>query len=307
MSYLRLILPDKKEPFLNAYASSLTKIGGIKANSIKMTCLTYIDQLNKEALGRTEVFISPGFIDQKIAFDLVKRGFSNYLLDVMIHVSEGATNAVDTTLVFNEQDSGEMEVDESRAVPMKTKDFFTLEESIYKSVQDAMVNSIEKNVGISINSKLFLKECVRYVGFLMQDMLFTQKPIDFLYGFFDDKCMNQLNTLLYCVYDWLYTRATLIRLKQKGKRYISQQIEIKKRFQKRPKHFAVVYKKDGLTFTSGCVSELLLQYIEKSVLRCSSLTKVFLLTEDESVFYKYCLIGGRVCLKRIRDKTVSRI
>ena len=236
--------------------------------------------------------------------------FESYLRSLLKVVS-GTTQESTTVDVISKQSTtptSSQTIDANKCIPMKPKDFFTQNATIYTSAIQTVSQSIIHNENITEPCKSFLGECLRYVKYRSQETLLFLKPIDFLFTFKDNNKLTKLTVILYCVYDLLYTTGTALKLRKIHVRHIQEMLipKEKKTKVKRPRYLAIVYNGE-LTFTSKIVCEFLLQMIESGVLRCSSLTKAFLLTKDTIAFYKYCLISKKVCLKRIVEPQSVRI
>ena len=197
-----------------------------------------------------------------------------------------------------------------QTVPMKEEEFFTTAKRRYEMAIMTVKSMIENNLRITKKMKLFLNECIKYIEFTTQERYFSMKAIDYLHSFKaatekEISNVNRLTILLYCVYDLLSAKEMYLKIKT---RRVRQIVEQKEKKTKRPRYLLIRFRKeDSNPYVSNFICEFLLQMIEKGVLRCSSLTRAFLLTPDEKVFYKYCLINGKICLKRLTEKTTVRV
>ena len=195
----------------------------------------------------------------------------------------------------------------AETVPMKEEEFFASARKRYETAIMTVKTTIENNLRITKKAKLFLNECIRYIEFTTQERFFLMKALDYLHSFKGDgkqtSNINRLTIILYCLYDLLSTKEMYLKVNTK---YVRQIVEPKQK--KRPLHLLIRFiPTDPNPYVSNYICEFLLQMIEKGVLRCSSLTKAFLLSPDERVFYKYCLINGKICLKRLMEKTTVRV
>lgn len=195
----------------------------------------------------------------------------------------------------------------TEAVPMKEAEFFASAQKRYETAITTVKAAIENNLRITKKAKLFLNECINYIEFTTQDRFFLMRALDYLHSFKgngkETSNINRLTILLYCLYDLLSTKEMYLRVNTK---YARQIIEPKQR--KRPLYLLIRFSpRDPNPYVSNYICEFLLQLIEKGVLRCSSLAKAFLLSPDERVFYKYCLINGKICLKRLKENTTVRV
>ena len=233
-------------------------------------------------------------------------GFLHYLQAIHDNINDETIKALATPhVVFKETPSVAI-ADESKHVPMKTRADIENDTLMFtKSV--AMMRRVLKTSGKVVErERLFIEECVRFVEWDSYGLNFTRHPVDFFFYLKGGVAQYTVITLVYAIYDALFSFAAVLRMKKENR--VRQIVERKRqKRQKRPKYFAIVFGDAPIQFTNDYVSEVLLRLVEASVLRCSSLSKLFLVTQHEAVFYKYCLIGGKVCLKAMRDRAVVRI
>lgn len=246
-------------------------------------------------------------VDSEQYQEAYEERFMNYLMSMLNALTKRTTTNVNIRVVDNITNMTNMTNNMKKAIPMVKKDVFDdIQQSYNRSISLVQTN-INQNDLIDDEIKEFLINCLRFVKYLTQITYFTVKPLDFLFNISSYFTLNSVVTLLYCIYDLLYTIAATYKLRTKQTRRIIQEYQSKKSHTaKRPRYVCLVFK-SNITFVSTAVSDLLLTLIEKRVLRCSSLSAVFLLTVNQNVFYKYCLISGKVCLKRINSLSSVRI
>ena len=245
------------------------------------------------------------FPNVRLRFELYLNVFLDYLNPTNDEVNEMDYEIVDV------EKHREPNADMVRVVKMKEEDFFKSEQQRWKTALETVKAMIENNLRIDKITKLFMLECLKYVGFTTQERYLFMKPLDYLHSFKNsadnELKLNSLSVILYCLYDLLSSKEMYLKIKSPRIRQIVEPKEKTKRI-KRPRYLLIRFEATNTApFTSTLVNEFLLRLIEKGVLRCSSLTKAFLLSSDEKRFYKYCLINGKICLKRLVEKKTVRI
>lgn len=319
-----LILPNQEDAFLKNHKQYFTKpayakkLAGQKAHSKEISeRIIKNDQRERflNALIEAKVSMKPmeeiGYDEENVKElkQMDEEKFENYLCSLLDVLSEAKDPVIVGVMPRQTSTSASAQsVDLDKHVSMKPKDFFTQSVSICTSAFETVEKTFEHNDNIAQPSKSFLCECLRYVKYLSQETLLFLKPVDFLFAFNDNNNLTRLTVVLYCVYDLVHATGTALNLRKVQVRHIQEKFIPKERKAKvkRPRYLAIVYNAE-LSFTSNVVCEFLLQMIESGALRCSSLTKAFLLTKDTVAFYKYCLISKKVCLKRIVEPRSVRI
>lgn len=317
-----IILPNRRDTFLERHNEVFTKALLNKTSGEKLTrkaaqrrekqqdFINLIAEANAAEHWRNTMNVDDVSVTDKDMEEAFEVRFEKYLNSVLEEVSKTTVDIVDTDIISKQSTASAMSevVDTYKSINMKPKEFFTESKFVYDSVIKTVSQSITHNENITDRHKSFLSECLNYVGYLTQSSLLFLKPVDFLFAFKENANLTKLTVILYCIYDLMYTTGSALQLRKVHVRNIREHFIPKEKKQKvkRPRYLAIVYK-DALTFTSNIVCEFLLQMIEGGVLRCSSLSKAFLLTTNQTVFYKYCLIAKKVCLKRIVEPRSVRI
>lgn len=191
-------------------------------------------------------------------------------------------------------------------VNMKDADFFNSTRTLASHAARTMNMNIETNTKLTPGERILAKSVVAFVRQLDEGNFFALAPRDFLQENVDRvKNVTPLTVIAYGVYDILHASIAFMRLKPS---FVRQVIVPKEKPSKKERRLFVTVCKNGVvTFDSPAISELVLTLIEKGVLRCGSIARCFLVTADNNVFYKYCLIRGKVCLKQISDRQTIRI
>lgn len=191
-------------------------------------------------------------------------------------------------------------------VAMKSKEFFAQTFDLSWKVMESIRFNIKANTKLTEEQRTFVFTVFAYACQHAHTILFSLRPRDFLIYLIElHKSVDVLAVLTYAFYDMFWSTLSFLRLKTRS---IRQVIVPKEKTATKPKRrlYVTVSKRDAM-FESNVITELVLQLIEKGVIRCSSIAKCFLVTCNQAVFYKYCLIRGKVCLKAIRDAVTIRI
>lgn len=294
---MQCYVPNMSKPIVNEFKKYFSVKDGQQNYSLSDACL----QSGTCALNVTQL----------TSFNLNSSQFQNAIneayFEVLWRIDDKLSNTITkeelTEVKFREKTIPQT-VDEEKAVIMKTYQDLVDERILYQQIFNMIEKNVKQNTRLMTDLHDFLLECVHFVRNLTNEILFIQKPLDFFSTLKKKYKKMSTVTILYCVYDLIYTNTSFLRLKKRPDRHLIEQKVIKQ--PKRAKYYAIIMK-GGVTFTSKYVSEVLLQLIENNALRCSSLSKIFLVTQEETTFYKYCLISGKVCLKRIVERSTIKI
>ena len=191
-------------------------------------------------------------------------------------------------------------------VEMKPKEFFDQTLTLSRKVIRSIRSNIKANTKLYEDERSLAYTALAYACQYGGAVTFCLTPRDFLECLVEIvKTIDVSTVLAYAFYDMIWTALSFLHLKQRS---IRQVIVPKERTWSKPKRrlYVTVTKRDAM-FESTVIREVVLQLIEKGVIRCSSIAKYFLVTNDGATFYKYCLIRGKVCLKAIRDAVTVRI
>ena len=236
----------------------------------------------------------------------VGTGFLRYLQTIHddINTNIDTIKALATPRVVFKETPSVGVAGENKRVAMKTKAEIEDDTLMFTKSVAMMRRVLETSGKVVERERLFIEECVRFVEWASYGLNFTRHPVDFFFYLKGVVGQCTIITIAYAIYDALFSFAAVLRVKKRVRQIVERK---RQKRQKRPKYFAIVFGDAPIQFTNAYVSEVLLRLVEASVLRCSSLSKLFLVTQHEAVFYKYCLIGGKVCLKAMRDRAVVRI
>ena len=196
--------------------------------------------------------------------------------------------------------------DKDTRVQMKPKAFFVQT----RDLSDQVIRTIRSNIGantkLSEDERALAFAVLAYACQYADSIMFSLTPRDFLVYLAElQASVDVLVTLAYAFYDMIWTTLSFLRLKTLSIRQVI--VPKEKTGTKSKRRLYVTVTNPDVNFQSPVIREVVLQLIEKGVIRCSSIAKCFLVTHDEAKFYKYCLIRGKVCLKAIQDAATIRI
>ena len=239
--------------------------------------------------------------DQKLFTETFWSTYLSVLFSSYLSIKEPSKNIVVRQL------TPEAPPDIAKAVGMKPRDFFATRTAMVNSAVQRMRANVDANGRLLRREALLVLSLIQYVRQRNEFAYFSSTPRDFLLELIPGgETIAEIHVLAYAVYDVLYTYMTQVQLKE-GKA-VRQVVVPKEKPRRRERRLFVTVCKDGaVTFDSPVITDHVLTLIEKSVIRCGAIAKLFLVTADHSVFYKYCLIRGKVCLKRVQDKATIRI
>ena len=196
--------------------------------------------------------------------------------------------------------------DKDTRVEMKSKSFFNQTTELSLQVIRTIRSNIGANTKLSEDERALAFAVLAYACQLNVQIMFSLTPRDFLVYLVElQASVDVFVTLAYAFYDMIWSTLSFLRLKTLSIRQVI--VPKEKTGVKSKRRLYVTVTKPDASFQSPVIREVVLQLIEKGVIRCSSIAKCFLVTHDEAKFYKYCLIRGKVCLKAIQDAAVIRI
>lgn len=194
---------------------------------------------------------------------------------------------------ISQQDTHQDRTEEKNScIAMKEKGFFQRTIVLTEQVLKTIRFNIQSNTKLTDDERTFVLTVLAYAAQHGESIVYSLTPRDFLlYLVTLLESLDVLTVLTYALYDTIWTTLSFLRLKQQS---IRQVIVPKERTWTKPKRrlYVTLTKRDAM-FVSSVITEVVLQLIEKGVIRCSSIAKCFLVTNDEATFYKYCLIRGR--------------